>query len=427
MTEQARVVARIAVRNVRRQARRSILTASAMVIGIGLLMFVRALEAGGHITFVESAVRLGTGHVSLEHPDYAGSRDLLDRIPAEHLEAAMEAATAAAGPGELRALLPRVSVGGLAQSAASSIPAQVAGVDPAREAPVSLIAESVVEGRFLEPGDRLEAVVGLGVAERLRVELGSRIVLMAQDADGNLEGQLVLVTGVFRTGLPEVDRGVVQIPVATAREWLAIGEDATSVGVLLASDRRTGEVAREVRERMEGAGAGPETVAVRPWWVALPDLHAGLQADTVQTYIMLLILLAIVALAVVNSVLMAVLNRTREFGVLRALGLNRRSVGGMVLVEGTLLALVSGVAGMGLGLAVALGVFRDGLDISGIVGDGEVAFGGAVADPVIVPAVQAGDVIAIFVIVVAIGILASIYPAWQATRIEPAEAMKTED
>jgi putative ABC transport system permease protein len=427
MTERARVVVRIALRNVRRQARRSLLTASAMVLGIALLMFVRALEAGGHVMYVESAVRLGTGHVSLEHPEYAGSRDLVHRITAEQLVLAEEAMAAATGPDELRALFPRVTVGGLAQSASSSIPASISGIDPGLEAPIAFLRESIVEGRFLQPGDRLEAIVGSGVAERLRVQLGSRVVLMAQDAEGDLESQLVLVTGIFRTGIPEVDRGVVHIPLETAREWLAIGDDATSLSAVLTSDRRTGDIARDVRARLEREGVDAGSAAVRPWWEAMPDLHAGLQADAVQTYIMLLILLAIVALAVVNSVLMAVLHRTREFGVLRSLGLNRRSVGGMVLVEGSVLALASGLAGMALGLLVAFGVFRDGVDISWALGEGELAFAGAIADPVIHPVVQSVDVIAIFLIVVAIGILASLYPAWHATCIEPAEAMKTDD
>jgi putative ABC transport system permease protein len=360
-------------------------------------------------------------------PDEIHEGDLEDRIPAASPALAEDAVAEVTHPGELRAVLQRVEVGGLAQSAASSIPVRISGVDPAREAPVAFLPEKLVEGRFLEPGDRLEAFVGAGVAERLRVELGSRLVLMAQGAGGELESQLVMVTGIFRSGIPEVDRGVVQLPLATAREWLGLGGDATSVNVILASDRRTDEIARGVRARLTAAAVGDEQVSVRPWWQAMPDLHAGLQADTVQTYIMLLILLAIVVLAVVNSVLMAVLNRTREFGVLRALGLNRGSVAAMVMVEGTLLTIASGLAGMALGLAVSMGISGQGVDISRVVAEDDLAFGGVTVDPVILPVVQTGDVIAILTIVMAIGILASIYPAWQATRIEPAEAMKSED
>jgi putative ABC transport system permease protein len=427
MMERTLLILRIALRNIRRQLRRSLLTASAMVIGIGLLMFVRALEGGAHVMYVESAARMGAGHISIEHPAYMGSRDLADRIPASSLALAEDAVATATHPDEVRAVLQRVQVGGLAQSASSSIPVQIGGVDPAREAAVSFVAEKLIEGRFLEPGDRLEGFVGSGVAQRLRLELGSRLVLMAEGAGRELESQLVLVSGIFHTGIPEVDRGVVQLPLETARQWLAIGEDATSLNVILHSDRRTGEIARDVQERLGAAGVGDGEVAVRPWWRALPDLHAGLRADRVQTYIMLLILLAIVALAVVNSVLMAVLNRTREFGVLRALGLNRRSVGSMVMVEGTVLTLLSGVAGMALGLAVSLGVFGGGVDLSWVISEDDLAFAGATVDPVVIPAVLTGDVVAILTIVMAIGILASIYPAWLATRIEPAEAMKVEE
>jgi putative ABC transport system permease protein len=421
------LIVRLAGRNLRRQLRRSLLTASAVVLGVGLLMFVRAWEAGAHVMYVESATRMGTGHVAMEHPAFMGSRELEDRIPASTLARIREAVAGAADPAALLAVLPRITVGGLGQSASSSIPLQVSGVDPGAEAPVSFFVDKVEAGRYLEPGDRLEAVVGAGVAQRLRLELGSRLVLMVQGVDGELESQLVRVEGIFRTGIPEVDRGVVHLPLATAQGWLGMEEDVTSVNVVLASDRHTDPVARAVRSALAEDGVGEDQVAVRPWWEAMPDLHAGLRADAVQTYIMLLVLLGIVGLAVVNSVLMAVLYRTREFGVLRALGLNRRSVVGMVMVEGTLLTLVSGILGMGLGLLISLGVFRNGLDISVLLSEGDLAFGGAVIDPVILPVVQRVDVLAIFAIVVTIGILASIYPAWQASRIAPDEAMKSEN
>ncbi len=421
------LIVRLAGRNLRRQLRRSLLTASAVVLGVGLLMFVRAWEAGAHVMYVESATRMGTGHVAMEHPAFMGSRELEDRIPASTLARIREAVAGAADPGDLLAVLPRITVGGLGQSASSSIPLQVSGVDPGAEAPVSFFVDKVEAGRYLEPDDRLEAVVGAGVADRLRLELGSRLVLMVQGVDGELESQLVRVEGIFRTGIPEVDRGVVHLPLATAQGWLGMEEDVTSVNVVLASDRHTEPVARAVRSALVEDGVGEDQVAVRPWWEAMPDLHAGLRADAVQTYIMLLVLLGIVGLAVVNSVLMAVLYRTREFGVLRALGLNRRSVVGMVMVEGTLLTLVSGILGMGLGLLISLGVFRNGLDISVLLSEGDLAFGGAVIDPVIFPVVQRVDVLAIFAIVVTIGILASIYPAWQASRIAPDEAMKSEN
>ncbi len=427
MIELALVLIRLAARNVRRQARRSLLTASAMILGIGLLVVARAGEAGSHVAGIESAVRLGAGHVAVEHPDHQVSQDLADRLSGALLARAESTVSALPEATAVRAVVPRLAVGGLAQSATSSIPVRVVGVDPAREVPVSFLAERVRTGRFLQAGDRLEAVVGSGLAERLRVELGSRLVLMAQGATGELESQLVRVTGVFRTGIPEVDRGLVQLPLETARQWLGVDGDATSLSLVLTSDRHTAEVARALREGLDAAQVPAGQAAVRPWWESMPDLHASLRADRSNTYIMFLILLTIVALAVVNSVLMAVLYRTREFGVLRALGLNRRAVWGMVMVEGILLTLASGALGMLLGVAVVRTVWRNGMNFAWLVSEDQLAFGGTVFDLVVMPVIQANDLAAIVSIVMGIGFLASLYPAWQATRIEVAAAMKTED
>jgi ABC-type lipoprotein release transport system permease subunit len=423
MSERTRVLVRIALRNLVRQARRSVLTASAMVLGIGLLMFVVALQTGAHVMYVDSAVRMGTGHVTLEHAEYAGSRDLGHRIPAAGLALAEAAIRQAVHPGDLRAIFPRVTVGGLIQSASSAIPVRIQGVDADREAGVSFMADKVVAGRFLEPADRLGAIIGAGVASRLRAGPGSRLVVMAQGAAGELESQLVIVVGIFETGIPEVDRGVVQIPIATAREWLAIGDDATSLSAVLASDRRTEAVTRSVRA---GLPAGTPIV-VMSWREAHPDLYAGLQADKAATYVVFLVLVAIVALAVVNSVLMAVLSRTREFGVLRAMGLDRSAVGLMVVIEGTVLTVASGVAGLLLGAAVAFGLFRDGVNLAALIDIEDLAFGGAVMEPVVFPVLAAGDLAIILAIVMVAGVLASLYPARRATRIQPADAIGSGD
>jgi ABC-type lipoprotein release transport system permease subunit len=298
---------------------------------------------------------------------------------------------------------------------------------PDLEGDVSFFADKVVEGRYLEPGDRLEAIVGVGVAERLRLELGSRLVLMAAGAGGELESQLVLVTGLFRTGVPEVDRGVVQLPISTAREWLELGDDATSMSVILTSDDRTGPIATSHPGAAPGGGVGMRTGSrFDPGGRPCPTCTPGSGPTPSRPMSCWSSSLGIVALAVVNSILMAVLNRTREFGVMRALGLSRFSVGAMVMVEGVILTLASGLVGMVLGLAISLGLFRDGVDISWLFG-GDLAFAGAIVEPVISPAVLTVDVVAILSIVMALGILATLYPAWHATRIEPAEAMKTDE
>ena len=230
----ARVFVALAVRNVRRNLRRSILTASAMVLGLAVLMWSKAITDGAHESWVTGAVRIGTGHVAIEAPGFARSGNLADRLSAAQLGAAAAALQASAVAPLVRAVAPRLTVSGLASSAAAAVPVQIQGVDPAAEAAFSALPGSTVGGSFLAPQDRLAAYVGVALARRLALGVGSRLVLTAQGATGEITGQLVRVVGTFQSGVPKIDEGLVYVPIETARSWLGAPGAATALAVLLA-------------------------------------------------------------------------------------------------------------------------------------------------------------------------------------------------
>ncbi|MCH7935231.1 MAG: ABC transporter permease [Gemmatimonadetes bacterium] len=411
---------RLAARGVLREARRSLLTAAAMALGLALLMFTRSLADGGHEDWINAGVRMGAGHVLFQAPGYRESRSLDDRLSGIQTRAAIAALDALEGPLAPMATTIRLSTNGLASSASSALPVVIHGVNPETEANFSHAAERITEGRYLEQDDRLAAYVGQGVAERLGLSLGSRFVLTAQSTDGEIQGQLARVVGVFRTGLPEVDEGVVHIPIATARSWLGAADDATTVGAILPTSGVVPEVVRAVRSDVEG-----EDIRVLGWREAYPQLDAALRIDDYGDYVFLGILFAIVALAVLNTVLMAVLHRKREFGVLQALGLTPAETGLLVFTEGLMLTALAGVVGMIAGAALTWGFFRDGLDFSALMSE-EMTFGGIVIDPVIVPKFRMVQVLQSFFSIAVVGITASIYPAYYATKIDVGEALKFE-
>ncbi len=415
----AAVLLRLALRNTRRQARRSLLTASAMVLGLALLMFSRALADGAHEQWIESAVRMGTGHVTVQAPGFRESGDLADRLDAARLRAVDAALADSALRASVLATSPRISISGLASSPGSAVPVRVEAVDPAREIDFSLLDDRITEGRYLKAGDRLAAYVGVDLADRLGIRVGSRFVLTAQAADGQVEGQMLRVAGLFRTGIPETDQGLLQIPLGTARSWLGVGEGATSVPILLRSSHETDDVVARLRARLGEAGP----IRVLGWRQASPELASAVKIDDFGDYVFHGVLFAIVALAVLNSVLMAVLNRRREFGVLRALGLTARETGAVVFSEGLLLTFLSGAAGILLGFAVTWIFFRHGLDLSSFYNTDFTVSGGLI-DPVIVPIFRPVQVLQSVAFILVIGVLASLYPARQARRIDVAEAMK---
>ena len=411
---------RLAARGVRREARRSLLTASAMALGLALLMFTRSLADGGHEDWIDAGVRMGAGHVLVQAPGYRESQSLDDRLSGNQAGAALAALAVLEGPLAPLATTVRLSTNGLASSASSALPVVIDGVDPKTEAGFSQAAERITEGRYLEPGDRLAAYVGQGLVERLGLSLGSRFVLTAQATDGEIQGQLVRVVGVFRTGLPEVDEGLVHIPISIARSWLGAGDAATTVGALLPVSAVAAEVAEAVRFDM-----GTDDVRVLGWREAYPELDAALRIDDYGDYVFHGILFAIVALAVLNTVLMAVLHRKREFGVLQALGLTPAETGLVVFTEGLLLTALAGVVGMIAGATLTWVFFRNGLDFSAFISE-EQTFGGIVIDPVIVPEFRMVQVMQSFLSIAVVGTVASIYPAYHATKIDVGEALKFE-
>jgi ABC-type lipoprotein release transport system permease subunit len=411
----------LSFRSIGRNARRSALTAAAMALGLALLIFSRALAEGGHEQWIDSAVRLGTGHVAVQAPEHLETGRIDFRLEREQVARILDALDAPELQPLVTSWTPRLAVNGLASSAASALPVRIEGVDPEREGRFTTLLSQHQEGRYLQADDRLQAYVGQGLASRLELREGSRFVLTAQTASGDVQGQLVRVAGIFRTGVQEMDEGLIHIPLETARAWLGTDGALTTVAVLLESSRATNHVVSQLRGSLDGGGG----IRVMGWPEASPDLDSAVRIDDYGDYIFHGILFAIVALAILNAVMMSVLSRRREFGILQAIGLTGLDTSLVVFLEGLFLTAASGVSGMILGFLFTWGLFRDGLDFSAMI-ENSMEFAGGVIDPVIVPVFRFDQVLISVLSIAVIGTLASLYPAFRASRLDVAEAMKFE-
>jgi ABC-type lipoprotein release transport system permease subunit len=412
---------RLARRNVWRETRRSLLTSAAMVVGLALLILSRSLADGAHEDWIDTGVRIASGHLAVQAPGYQETLSFRNRMEPDAVARAEEALAALDGRFGDRLVSSRLSVQGLGSSASSALPILIEGVDPAVESRFSLLAQRVHEGRYLEPDDGAVAYVGAEFARRLGLRIGSRFVVTAQTASGDIEGQLLRVAGTFRFGIPEMDEGVIHIPRATAESWLGAPGAATTIAVLLSSSREVDPAVRTLEQALDGQG-----LRVLSWREASPELDSAVRMDDYGDYMFHIILFAIVALAILNSVLMAVLNRQREFGLLRALGLSSGETGALVLIEGILVTAFSGLVGVVLGFAVVWIFFRDGLDIRAFM-DTEFTFSGIVMDPVMVPHLRFAHLVQGLIAIFVIGVLSSIYPAVHAARLDIAESVKFEN
>ena len=418
MTSRFSTLVWLALRNLGRELRRSSFTAAAMAVGLALLIVSRTLSDGAHEDWIDAGVRLGTGHVVFNAPGYRDSESLDDRLSAEEVAAALAAARNAELPGPALSTV-RVGTRGLASSPEGGLPAWIQGVDPDDELVFSRLGSEVYEGRYLEEGDRLHAFIGAGMATRLGLRIGSRMVLTAQVADGGIEGQLVRVVGLFRTGLDVLDDALVHIPLGTARDWLGV-EGATSVATLLPHSVFTGQVAAEAFAALDSS-----RVEVTSWEESTPDLYSMVKMDDTGDWVFHLILFAVVALAILNAVFMSVLHRKRELGLLRALGLSARETGLVVFIEGVFLTTAAGLAGVVFGFCLVWIFFRDGFDMTGMM-PADLTFGGIVFNPVLQPVIEVKHFTQSLFFIAVIGLSASIYPAWQAAALDPAESVKVE-
>jgi ABC-type lipoprotein release transport system permease subunit len=354
------MVAALAWRSLWRHRRRTLITVTTIGLGLASVVFFVALAEGVYHQLIEDAVRIQAGHVTLEHRDYRAAPAIDLRV---HGVAALRARAGALPQAERTKLL--VLGQGVARSGTAAAGVAVMGVEPAAETTTSPLARRIVAGTYLADGDGAWLVVGAVLAERLHLDVGSKLVLTTNDASGALVETLFRVRGIFRTGADEIDGVVVQAPLGAARRLFGLGDDeATQLGVVLRDSRTQ----RAALQALRGMLAPRDDVAVRTWQETLPELAAFIRLDRVsdRTFEGFLLLLTLVT--GFNTLLMSVLERQREFAVQLALGTPPGLLRRQVLCEALMIGLLGCLAGLAVGGAVSLWVERHGWDLSRIYG-----------------------------------------------------------
>lgn len=414
---------RMAWRNLWRHARRTLLTALAFAIGVFLLIISLGLGDGMHEKMIETGVRLGSGHVVVEPRDarrVAGELHYLGGAAAERAEAILTTADVRAS---VRSWAPRLVASGLISSANNSTGVQIVGGDPRSERAVALLPDKIVAGSFLADTGRrgMPAVIGDGLADKLGVEVGSKIVLMTQSGT-EIQSQLLRVGGIFSTGLGDVDRRLVAVRLDDLQTVLQRPGAVSHLAVFLDSSEQTAAT-RDLIARRLGEAFEREPPAVLTWQQAMPELDQFIVVDDAGNYLFNGVVLFMVSLGVLNTILMAVLERQREFSLLLALGMNPRRIAAMVILESMLL---TGL-GTGIGLLAGLGFHHyfaiHGLDFGALM-DQSFSVAGVSIDTVVHSYLYPGRIEWTLTYVAALGLAASLYPAWRAAHTDPTGATR---
>ena len=417
------LVFRLAWRSFVRHRRRSIITGAAIALGLAMILVFVGLAEDAHLRMADMGVHLGAGHVLVQGRGFQQEQtlDYLVRDPDRVAERAR------ALP-HVTAVVPRVHAGGLVVSGELSAAVVVVGVDPELEPRVSTIAGDGkrVAGAYLRPRTALEferqpadIYIGDKLARTLEVEVDDRVVLtMSPVGAARPASAAFYVRGIFHTGLTDLDGFFVQIPLVEAQRMLAIGDAVTQLAVLADELDHTAPVTTALRAQL----AGDRELEVLPWQQALRELHEAIVLDDAGNYMMLGIIFIIVLIGIFNTVLMSVIERTREFGVMLAIGTSTRRLFATVMAEAAILAVVSAAAGLVIGLALHTWLATTGLDIQSIYGDLE--FAGVIFEGRVYSTLTNFQIVGWTIVVMILVVLSALYPAWRATRLKPVEAMR---
>lgn len=395
----------MSLRNLGRNRRRSLLSALAIAIGLALLIVMAAVIAGEYRGAMENTIQLQTGHLQIRAKGYSEEKLSLDwkyLVP----DPAGIVATLEANPLIVSAT-PRLYATGIVSVHDQSRGVEVMGIDPASVANAPF-QNGVLSGSWLSGDDREGCLMGYPLASKLKLAAGDTFSLLVNRADGSVDQQLFTLRGTYTTNNSGFDEGTLLLPLAKAQTFTQAGDHASTILVFL-KDR---ELAEPVAASISASGLEVFT------WQRMNELILSTQTFA-NDYIIVfyLIVLGITATIVTNTLVMAVFERTREIGILSAIGMSNRRIMWQFLVEGALLATGGLVGGLAIGFALVayfshFGIFIGSFGISGmLLGDRIYAY------------LQLKDVVQLALLTYVMTLIASLYPAQLAAGLEPVHAL----
>jgi ABC-type lipoprotein release transport system permease subunit len=407
---------RMAWRNLWRSKRRTLITAFSVGFGFALAVTFTGMAEYSYTNIINTGATMGFGHVTVEPAGYNDRPSLDKRIG----ETDSIRRTVSRLPGVSDAIV-RIIGQAMFATATKSVGGMLIGMDPVHETPArNIFLRSMVEGSAFESSGGRGAVIGSEMARKLNLNIGKKLVYTATDIHGEIVSEIARVSGIYRTGDDDVDGSIVLLPIDSVRRALGYGRDeATVVSIFITDQRR----AARMRDVIRTAVGRPDR-EVLDWKETQPDLAAVILLDRSGNYLFQILVGLLIAAGILNTMLMSVLERVREFGVMMALGLSPLRLVGMVIIESVWI----GFIGIALGVVVFLPwyayLMQSGIDLSGMVGEGYSA-GGVIVDPVMKLKLYRETAAIILGGSMFLTLTAGLYPAFRAGRVLPVESLKT--
>jgi ABC-type lipoprotein release transport system permease subunit len=401
---------KLAWRNIWRHRRRTVIIALAMGLSLGMMMFYDGLMDGFNDAIAGNAVRVLGGNVQVHAAGYREKVDSNPLLPLADDSAVLQAALAQP---DVIAAARRIQTGGLVSNSEGAFPLSIIGIEPEAEAPVSLIAEHIVDGRYLESSDEDSILIGKGLADALLLKVGDRITMVGSDVHKQNRQRTMTVIGIYDIGIPSMEKGTLYISLAEAQTLFGLPDQSTEVQITL---KKVGTESKLVNT-LSAALPGYE---VESWSNNYPELGNAVGRKNIVMDIFSVIIVVIAGIGILNLLMMAVYERTREIGLLGAMGLKPREVATIFIMEGMLIGIVGVIAGVVMGLGINLSLMQVGMDYSQFAGVTDYM---ALISGKVYPTLGVSKLAMRVTIMLVVAALAALIPAIFASRREPSEAL----
>ncbi len=403
----------LALRNIWRNRRRTLLTLSAMVISSALLILALGIFSGMLKDMLASATEQYFGHLVISAGDYQDDRDMFANFSSSQaLEEQLQREP------QIRGYSKRLRSFGLLSQQRNSGPAELLGVLPDQERQVTNLHQHLVAGSYLQPGDSAGAVIGSGLARRLGAEVGDSLVFVTQAADGSIGNDLLAVRGIFSTGVHRHDNSLVLVPLGWLQQLLVLPERLHEIAVKIEDPLRAASFAARLQPQLEGQ------LQALDWGQMLPEMREVVASYDVSRMIIVTILYIATGLGILNTFFMSVMERTREFGVLMAIGMRPGQVRRMVLLETLSMGAISLFAGVILGVLLSLYMAYVGIDLSGTLSP--ITYAGGTILPRLHAVLEPANILYPALSLLLVCLLAGFLPANRAARMQPVVAIREE-
>ena len=410
------ILFKMAMRNLMKQKRRSFFTAISMIIGFVLLSISLGLAEGGYGNIIKSFTKAQTGHIQVHQKEYLDKPGIYKNfVWNKDLEKVLRSVD------EVEKVAPRLFSGALAFVDTKTTAASVKGIDVKAEADMTDIDKKVEKGSYFSLEDKgepkYEAVITDSLAQALKLDVGQEIVLISQGADGSIANDKFKVIGILSKDMDSLENRTVFLPLATAQEFISIGDKVHEAAIMIKDYRKSVTEASEINKALFSAGI--KDLRSEPWEIVEQQFYTSMVADKEGNFIVIFIIALIVAVGVLNTVLMSILERMREYGVMKAMGTTPGFIFNSIVIETFILSILSSVGGFLLSLLATwplktIGIsYPEPISVGGIFI--EYMNSEYVAEAFYIP----------FVVIVISSVIASLVPAFKASVANPVKSMRS--